>query len=105
MRGLRQAARTAVEGVAHELDAARFDAVLLERFGHADEAESAVVSNVDGPLDASETAVLVLPEYGASLWFTDPLAEAGQGMSTHGLPQDDQFDALFGFSATSPEDA
>ena len=41
-----------------------------------------------------------------SLWFTDPQAEAGQGMSTHGLPQDEQFDALFGFwaGATSPED-
>ena len=106
-RWLRQAAQAAVDGLEHDLDAVRFDAVLFKLFGHADEAEPVVASNIDAPPDGSETAMLVLPEYGASLWFTDPLAEGGQGMSTHGLPQDDQFDALFGFwaGATSPEDA
>ena len=51
--------------------------------------------------------MLVLPEYGSSLWFTDPQAEAGQGMSMQALPEDEQFDALFGFwaGATSAEDA
>jgi type VI secretion system protein ImpM len=40
---------------------------------------------------------LAMPEYGLSLWFTDPQAQSGQGMSTLGLPQDEQFDALFGY--------
>ena len=33
---------------------------------------------------------------GQSLWFTDPAAEVGLGMTSQGLPQDDQFEALFG---------
>lgn len=104
---LRQAAQAAVDGRQQDLDAVRFDAVLLKLFGHPDGPEPAATANVDAPPDGSETAMLVLPEYGASLWFTDLLAEAGQGMSTHGLPQDEQFDALFGFwaGATSTEDA
>lgn len=107
-RWLRQAAQAAVDGLEQDLDAVRFDAVLLRMFGQVEAAaEPAAAVNIDAPPDGSETAMLVLPEYGASLWFTDPLAEAGQGMSTHGLPQDEQFDALFGFwaGATSPEDA
>ncbi|MFC5607057.1 type VI secretion system-associated protein TagF [Variovorax soli] len=109
-RWLRQAAQAAVDGLEQDLDAARFDALLHARFGRAEAAEPAqaedAAANIDAPPDGSETAMLVFPEYGASLWFTDPQAEAGQGMSTHGLPQDEQFDALFGFwaGATSPED-
>ena len=106
-RWLRQAAQAAVDGREQGLDAVHFDAVLLKLFGHPDDPEPATAANIDAPPDGSETAMLVLPEYGASLWFTDLLAEAGQGMSTHGLPQDEQFDALFGFwaGATSTEDA
>ena len=34
------------------------------------------------------------------LWLTDPTAERGPGMTGQELPQDDQFDALFGCAAT-----
>ncbi|MBO9646542.1 MAG: type VI secretion system-associated protein TagF [Pseudacidovorax sp.] len=105
-RWLRQAAQAAIDGLDQDLDALRFDALLLQVFGQpAPEPET--LGDEDAPPDGSETAMLVLPEYGSSLWFTDPLAEAGQGMSTHGLPQDEQFDALFGFwaGATSAEEA
>ena len=100
----------AEDGLEQDLDAARFDALLHARFGRAEAAEPAqaedAAANIDAPPDGSEAAMLVVPEDGASLWFTDPQAEAGQGMSTHGLPQDEQFDALFGFwaGAASPED-
>jgi len=47
-------------------------------------------------------SAMALPEFGQSLWFTDPSGEAGLGMATQGLPQDEQFDALFGFSAGAP---
>ncbi|MBS0342552.1 MAG: type VI secretion system-associated protein TagF [Proteobacteria bacterium] len=106
-RWLRQAAQCAVDGLEQDLDAVRFDAVLLARFGHHEAPSEAGAASIDAPPEGSETATLVFPEYGASLWFTDPQAEAGQGMSTHGLPQDEQFDALFGFwaGATSPEDS
>ncbi|MGR4868916.1 type VI secretion system-associated protein TagF [Variovorax sp. LARHSF232] len=91
-RWLRHAAQAAIDGLEQDLDAVRFDALLLQVFGHPDAA-----------LAQGETstgvAMLVLPEYGQSLWFTDPQAKVGQGMSTHGLPQDEQFDALFGFWA------
>ena len=47
--------------------------------------------------DTGEHPPLALPEVGHSLWFTDPGAERGLGMTSHGLPQDEQFEALFGF--------
>ena len=106
-RWLRQAAQAAIDGLEQDLDAVRFDAVLFQRFGHPETEAPPADERLDAPPDGSETAMLVLPEYGASLWFTDPQAEVGQGMSTHGLPQDEQFDALFGFwaGATSAEDS
>jgi len=105
-RWLRQAAQAAIDGLDQDLDAVRFDGLLMQVFGQPGP-EPAPLPSEDAPLDESEAAMLVLPEYGSSLWFTDPQAEAGQGMSTHGLPQDEQFDALFGFwaGATSSEDA
>lgn len=105
-RWLRQAAQSSVDGLEQDLDAVRFDGLLMQAFGQP-APEPPALSSEDAPLDTSEAAMLVLPEYGYSLWFTDPQAEAGQGMSTHGLPQDEQFDALFGFwaGATSSEEA
>ena len=99
-RWLKQAAQAAVDGLEQDLDAVRFDALLLEVFGRAAAAPAE-------ELEGTGVEMLVLPEYGQSLWFTDPQAEVGQGMSTHGLPQDEQFDALFGFwaGATSGEEA
>ena len=102
-RWLMQAAQAAVDGLERDLDAVRFDALLLQVFGRA----AAVPAEGEEAAEAGiGVGMLVLPEYGQSLWFTDPQAEAGQGMSTHGLPQDEQFDALFGFwaGATSGED-
>jgi type VI secretion system protein ImpM len=92
-RWLTQAAQAAIDGLDQDLDAARFDALLLQRFAPGRDA-------VEAPVDLDEDdAAMALPEYGQSLWFTDPAAEGGQGMSTHGLPQDEQFDALFGYPA------
>lgn len=80
------AAQAALEGLEHDFDALRFDARLQVLFdGYADGAEE------------PEHAPLALPEVGHSLWFTDPGAERGPGMTSHGLPQDEQFEALFGF--------
>ena len=93
-RWLKLAAQVAVDGLEQDLDAVRFDAQLLQNFAAGREGSAEQVeAEEEGP------AVMALPEYGQSLWFTDPAAEGGQGMSTHGLPQDEQFDALFGFPA------
>ncbi|OUL99132.1 type VI secretion system-associated protein TagF [Variovorax sp. JS1663] len=82
------AAQAALEGLEHDLDALRFDERLQLLFdGYADGAGEG----------EGEHPPLALPEVGHSLWFTDPVAERGPGMTSHGLPQDDQFEALFGF--------
>jgi len=112
-RWLRQAANAAVDGLEQDMDGTRFDALLLHMFRDADasvdaaDADSDTEGQIDAPPDARDTAMLVLPEFNNSLWFTDPQAEGGQGMSTHGLPEDEQFDALFGFwaGASAGEDA
>ncbi|SFM81461.1 type VI secretion system-associated protein TagF [Variovorax sp. OV329] len=103
---LRQAAQAAIDGLEQDLDAVRFDALLFKAFGQPSPEPQASLGEEDGPPDPSETAMLALPEMGFSLWFTDPEAEGGQGMVAHGLPQDEQFDALFGFwaGATSSEE-
>jgi type VI secretion system protein ImpM len=80
------AAQAALEGLEHDLDAERFDARLQELFA-GDAAEEG----------SDEHPPLALPEVGHSLWFTDPGAERGLGMTSHGLPQDEQFESLFGF--------
>lgn len=80
------AAQAALEGLEHDLDALRFDERLQMLF--ADYAAGA---------DEGSGAPLALPEVGHSLWFIDPGAERGLGMTSHGLPQDEQFEALFGF--------
>jgi type VI secretion system protein ImpM len=79
-------AQAALEGLEHDLDAERFDARLQELFA-GDAAEEG----------SDEHPPLALPEVGHSLWFTDPGAERGLGMTSHGLPQDEQFESLFGF--------
>ena len=81
------AAQAALEGLEHDFDALRFDARLEELFADYGTAEVAV----------GERSPLALPEVGHSLWFTDPGGERGPGMTSHGLPQDEQFEALFGF--------
>jgi type VI secretion system protein ImpM len=79
------ATRAVREGLDGHLDAIRFE-VMLHRLFARDAAT---------PGEGSE-AVLALPVVGQSLWFTDPTAEGGLGMASQGLPQDDQFEALFG---------
>lgn len=83
------ASQAAVDGLDNDLDASRFEALLGQVFAAQEGA----------PAEADEDAGFAMPEFGQSLWFTDLAAEGGQGMSTHGLPQDDQFDALFGYPA------
>ena len=80
------AAQAALEGLEHDLDAQRFDARLQELFAGF----TAEAGEGDGPS-------LALPVARHSLWVTEPVAERGPGMTSQGLPQDDQFDALFGF--------
>ena len=82
------AVQAALEGLEHDLDALRFDVRLRELFA----------APATG-MDAGERPPLALPEVGHSLWFTDPAAERGLGMTSHGLPQDEQFEALFGFGS------
>ncbi|WP_311733363.1 type VI secretion system-associated protein TagF [Variovorax sp. Sphag1AA] len=81
------ASRAAREGTRESLDAVRFEMLLHQLF-------AAVGTQAD---DAG--AILALPEVGQSLWLTDPTAERGLGMAGQELPQDDQFDALFGCAA------
>jgi type VI secretion system protein ImpM len=80
------AAQAALEGLEHDLDALRFDARLQELF-----------ADYAAEVGAGEGSPLALPMARHSLWFTDPVAESGPGMTSKGLPQDDQFDALFGY--------
>jgi type VI secretion system protein ImpM len=82
------AARAVREGQAHALDAVRFEVALHRLFASA------------GVLPA-DAGGLALPECGQSLWFTDPAGAGGLGMASHGLPQDEQFEALFGLAEPS----
>jgi type VI secretion system protein ImpM len=84
------ASQAAVDGLEQDLDAVAFEALLLLRFTRAQQEGLAPPEDVDD--DEGEMA---FPEFGQSLWFTDPVAATGQAMSTQGLPQDEQFDALF----------
>lgn len=90
------AAQAALEGLEQDLDAARFDVRLQQLFAGDGVADEAAVDA------AAVAAPLALPQPGQSLWFTDPQAASGPGMASRGLPEDDQFDALFGLIADAP---
>ncbi|MDM0109038.1 type VI secretion system-associated protein TagF [Variovorax sp. J22R24] len=79
-----QAAR---EGLDRNLDAIAFEVLLHQLFAN----QAVRVADQDSG------AALALPVVGQSLWFTDPRAEGGLGMASQALPQDDQFEALFGY--------
>ena len=79
------ARRAVIEAAQGDLDAVGFEVLLHRLFAGGDTPQSDV-----------DEATLALPVVGQSLWFTDPTAEAGLGMTSQGLPQDDQFEALFG---------
>jgi type VI secretion system protein ImpM len=79
------ATRAVREGLEGHLDAIRFEVLLHHLF-----AGNLATGGDEGG------AMLALPVVGQSLWFTDPTAEGGLGMASQGLPQDDQFEALFG---------
>jgi len=81
------ASRAAREGTRENLDAVRFEVLLHQLFAAA-----------ETPAGDSD-ATLALPVVGQSLWLTDPTAQRGLGMAGQELPQDDQFDALFGCAA------
>lgn len=83
-----RASQAALEGLENDLDAVRFE-VLLHRLFAGDAASPGEGGG----------ASLALPVIGQSLWFTDPAAEGGLGMTIQGLPQDGQFEALFGYVA------
>lgn len=91
------ATRAVCQALEDKLDAVGFEVLLHQLF----ESRAAPVADDKG-------AVLALPVVGQSLWFTDPTAEGGLGMASQGLPQDDQFEALFGgagAAAPGAEDA
>lgn len=77
--------RAARKGTGERLDAVGFEMLLHQLFAAA-----------ETPSGGDPEAALALPVVGQSLWLTDPTAERGLGMASHELPQDDQFDALFG---------
>ncbi|SCK61376.1 type VI secretion system protein ImpM [Variovorax sp. HW608] len=79
--------RAAREGTREHLDALHFEVLLHQLFAFA------------GRPDGDPDATLALPVVGQSLWLTDPTAERGLGMAGQELPQDDQFEALFGCAA------
>ncbi|MFM9926180.1 type VI secretion system-associated protein TagF [Variovorax sp. H27-G14] len=81
-----RATQAALEGLEGDLDALRFEALLLRVFGEAACAPDAA--------DASGGS-LALPAAGASLWLCDPSVAEGMRMLCGGLPVDGQFDALF----------
>ena len=83
------AMRAALEGLEHDLDATRFDDRLQALF------------SVDEPAvkDEGDAPALALPVLGQSLWFTDLAGKGGLGMASQGLPQDEQFEALFGIGS------
>lgn len=85
--------RAALDGLENDLDPARFDAALQQLF----EAEIAA-------LPVRDEDVCVLPAVGQSLWLTHPNGEAGWRMRSAGLPSDDRFDALFGFTTEASAD-
>ena len=81
------ASRAAREGSRANLDAVRFESLLHQLFAGG------------GTPAADSDSTLALPVVGQSLWLTDPTAQRGLGMAGQELPQDDQFDALFGCAA------
>lgn len=77
------ATRAALEGLADDLDALRFDALLARVFAP------------DGRAAAPEAGALAMPAAGESLWLADPSAAQGLRLTSRGLPRDEQFEALF----------
>ena len=91
------ASQAALQGLEQDLDAVRFDALLLQRF----EADASAVdaASVD---DDTHPSTGALPVPGQALWFTAPGDAAGVQMATGGLPQGTAFDALFGWGEAAP---
>ncbi len=86
-------ARASLDGLENDLDPARFDAALQQLF--------------DAQVNASpvrDDDACVLPATGQSLWLTHPHGDAGWRMRSRGLPADDRFDALFGFTTEASAD-
>ncbi|VWX55992.1 Type VI secretion system protein ImpM [Burkholderiales bacterium 8X] len=84
-----RASKAAFEGLERDFDAKHFEARLHELFM----GDAAGRSELAGD---APTQPIALPDPGQSLWLTDPDGHAGQGMTSKGLPQDEQFEALFG---------
>lgn len=78
------ASRAALEGLADDLDALRFDALLARLFAAGEGAPARPA------LEAFE-----MPAAGESLWLADPAAVQGLRLTSRGLPRDEQFEALF----------
>lgn len=92
------AAQAALEGLEHDLDALRFDA-LLQRLFDGDIVRDAGTVAKEGE-DAGQP--IPLPLSGQTLWLTAPQDAAASRQSTVGLPQGAAFDALFGFDDLAP---
>jgi len=88
------AAQAALDGLAHDLDALRFEALLQQLFGEGAAASDGGV--VDGESAARERGDL-LPPPGLAQWLTAPEDATAPRMATAGLPRGAAFDALFGF--------
>lgn len=76
-------AEAAMHGLEQDMDAARFDGMLRERFAHE-------------PAPDESCDVLQLPQGRQSSWFQSPLVAQEGDFLQLGLPQGTAFDALFG---------
>ena len=87
------ASRAALEGLENDLDALRFDALLLGLY-------DAAAQPAEGSAEGEGTSRL--PPPGQALWFTAPEDAMSAPMTTGGLPQGAAFDALFGWGTEAP---
>ncbi|MES2533526.1 MAG: type VI secretion system-associated protein TagF, partial [Pseudomonadota bacterium] len=83
------AAQAALDGLEHDLDALRFDALLQRLFD-----EGAAAFGIGEQPPASDD---LLPSPGQALWLAAPDDAGAPRMATAGLPRGAAFDALFGF--------
>jgi type VI secretion system protein ImpM len=92
------AAQAALDGLEHDLDALRFEALLQRLF---DEGAAAADGSVFDGESADRDRDDLRPLPGQALWLAAPEDADAARMTTAGLPQGVAFDALFGFGDAS----
>ncbi len=88
------ATQAALDGLEHDLDALRFEALLQRLF------DEGVAAPDTGEAAAESAYLLAAP--GRALWLIAPEDADAPRMTTAGLPHGAAFDALFGFGDEAP---